>query len=52
MAGVITSYRSIVLDGALPPAGVFGIAAAASLLFLAAGVVTFRRYEKVFADLI
>ena len=51
MAGVIESYRSILLYGALPTSNLL-FSAFASMLILVLGYSIFRRVEHLFADVI
>jgi lipopolysaccharide transport system permease protein len=51
MAGVIESYRSVLLDGKLPTSNLL-LSAAVSILFLVFGFWFFRRVEHLFADVI
>jgi len=51
MAGLITSYRAVFLEGRLPDPIVLGSSAIVSCIILVVGIMAFRRYEKSFADL-
>jgi lipopolysaccharide transport system permease protein len=51
MAGVIASYRSILLDGGLPTSNII-LSAIVSMLILVFGYSFFRRVEHLFADVI
>jgi lipopolysaccharide transport system permease protein len=51
MAGVIESYRSILLDGALPTSNLL-LSAVVSMLILVFGYWFFRRVKHLFADVI
>jgi len=51
MAGVIESYRSILLDGALPTSNLL-LSAVVSMSILVFGYWFFRRVEHLFADVI
>ena len=50
LVGVVEGYRAILLQGKPPSLEQMVIAAIASLLFLVVGTLTFKKYEKEFAD--
>lgn len=52
MAGLIISYRSVVLEGVAPPMDILTITVAVSLLIFLGGLWIFKRLERRFADLI
>lgn len=52
MAGLITSYRDVLLHHRAPDPAVFGSAAVLSLACLAAGVLVFKKLEPTLADYI
>ncbi len=52
LAPIMEGWRSILLDGALPPAGHLGASAVLTAAALAAGWAVFRRLEDGFADAI
>ncbi len=52
MAGVVEGFRWSLLGGVRPTFGEVGISAGAGLAFLTAGVLYFRRMERVFADIV
>jgi ABC-type polysaccharide/polyol phosphate export permease len=50
MTPIIDAYRSVILQGELPPAGPFALAAAVSLACLLVTWVAFHRSEFKFAE--
>jgi lipopolysaccharide transport system permease protein len=52
MAPLITSYRTVLLDGALPDLAYLGTAAAISAVLCAAGYAYFKRVDSLFADIL
>lgn len=52
MAGIITFYRSILLEGNFPDPGLTVQAGMIVLLIFTIGVIVFRRYEPLFADMV
>lgn len=50
MAGIVTMYRDLLLNGSLPNTAVFVSSIFFSLLLFVIGLVMFRNKEKVFAD--
>lgn len=52
MAGIIIFYRSILLDGNLPAPGLTIQTGVIVLLIFVIGVIVFRRYEPLFADIV
>lgn len=52
MAGLIDAYRQVIVYGQPPALGYLGLSAVGALVLFAIGLVTFRRLEKSFADVI
>ncbi len=52
MAGLIDSYRRVILQGLPPVPAYAGLSAAVALLLFAGGYAFFKRYESAFADMI
>ena len=52
MAGLIISYRSVVLEGVVPPVDILAITVVVSLFVFLGGLWIFNRLERRFADLI
>lgn len=52
MAGIITSYRQVILFGQPPVLGYLSLSAVVTLVLFVIGYVTFRRLEMSFADVI
>lgn len=52
MAGLIDSYRRVILKGVYPDLTILGIAALISVLILTAGYLYFKQAEKVLPDVI
>lgn len=52
MAGIIASYRRVILYGQSPVLGHLGLSAAVALALFVIGFLTFRRLEVSFADVI
>ena len=52
MAGIVDSYRRVILHGQPPDWGHLGLSAAVTLVLLVIGYATFRRLEASFADII
>ena len=52
MVGVISSYHKILLYGERPDLGSLGLSLLLSLIILVIGFFTFRKYERIFADLV
>jgi lipopolysaccharide transport system permease protein len=52
MTGVVEGMRWAVLGTANPPLGAVLVSSAAAVVLLVVGVLAFRRYEGVFADVV
>ncbi|MBA7696635.1 hypothetical protein ES703_105285 [subsurface metagenome] len=52
MVGVITSYHKILLYGERPDLVSLGLSLFISLIILVIGFLTFRKYERIFADMV
>jgi lipopolysaccharide transport system permease protein len=52
MAGLIDSYRRVLLHGTLPDFGYLGVAASVSLVLVCLAYLLFKRAERTFADVI
>lgn len=52
MAGIINSYRQVVLKGEQPDLGVLGISAVLSFVFCCISYLYFKRLEMAMADII
>jgi ABC-type polysaccharide/polyol phosphate export permease len=52
MAGIITSYRRVILQGQPPEMQVLGLSAGVALLAMLLGYLYFKRSEGRFADVI
>jgi lipopolysaccharide transport system permease protein len=52
MAGIVVSYRQVILFGQPPTWRYLGVSAAAALALFVVGYITFKRLEASFADII
>lgn len=52
MTGVVVSMRNVMFMGAPPDWGLLGYAAGVGLVLLVAGFAVFRRFERLFAEMI
>jgi len=52
MVGIISSYHKVLLYGQRPDLGSLGFSLLISLTVLIIGFFTFRKYERIFADLV
>jgi homopolymeric O-antigen transport system permease protein len=52
MAPIVTSYRTVLLDGKMPDLGALGIAAAVSCVLCVSGYAYFKRVDSRFADIL
>ncbi|MEA3254869.1 MAG: ABC transporter permease, partial [Candidatus Altiarchaeota archaeon] len=52
MAGIITSYRSVLINGEIPELNLILTVSIMSLLSLVIGFIIFRRHEPYFADFV
>ena len=52
MVGIVSSYHKVLLYGERPDLGSLGFSLLISLIILIIGFFTFRKYERIFADLV
>jgi homopolymeric O-antigen transport system permease protein len=52
MAGIIESYRRVILHGETPDLASLGVSVGLALVLLSVGYLWFKRAERTFADVI